>query len=103
MFLESFVCENSGRADLGQISTELTLKNAILMAAEIDIILRGKGIKIVSAGIVLIESYTTVALNAAVHFVVHEGSEVLILVTSFLERKSSVIMTSHYCHILKVA
>ena len=53
-----------------------------------------------AAGVIAIESHTTVALYASVHFMVEERPEVLVAVSALVVIESPVGMSGHDSHIL---
>src|SRR5579872_7141708 len=72
------------------------------MSAEEDVIPQTEVIEIASSGVFAIETHTAVALDAAVHFVVHERSEILIVKGALLERIAAIVMTGHHGHVLQM-
>jgi hypothetical protein len=73
------------------------------MPSKVHVTLRGKNIEVIASCVIFIESDATVALDASVHFMVNERTEILIFISSFFEVKPSVSMTRHHRHILEVA
>src|SRR3546814_9378303 len=61
------------------------------------------GIQIGAASIILIKTHTPVAMNAPVHFVIQEGTQVLVLVGALVESETTVIMPAHHGHVLEMA
>jgi len=55
-------------------SAELAFKCAIFMPAEIDMIMGCKNLQIFPTGIIVVESHTTVTLNATVHLMIDTGT-----------------------------
>src|SRR5690625_662 len=102
MLFEGFVGKYAGRADLDQISAEFIFEYARFVPAKIDIIVRGEDSEIFPSGVVVIESYTPVALDAAVHFMIDERAQILIVMGSFVEPVAPVCMSGHDRHVLKV-
>src|SRR3546814_18239701 len=80
MLFKAFVREYAGGADFNQVSTEFVFKHAVFGTTEIDMIVGAHGIQIGAASIILIKTHTPVAMNAPVHFVIQEGTQVLVLV-----------------------
>jgi hypothetical protein len=60
-------------------------------------------IQVPTSGNAAIEPDAAVAGNAAVHFMVDEGTEVLVTVRAFFEARVAVIVPGHDRHILEVA
>ena len=87
MFLQGLVGEDSCGADFHEIAAEFIFQSAILEASEINTIMYAKDVEISATGIIAIESDTSIALDAAVHFMVDERAEVLIAISAFLEAK----------------
>src|SRR3546814_8885539 len=77
MLFKAFVREYAGGADFNQVSTEFVFKHAVFGTTEIDMIVGAHGIQIGAASIILIKTHTPVAMNAPVHFVIQEGTQVL--------------------------
>ncbi len=103
VFLQGLVRENTGGADLHKVAAEFTLEYAVLVAAEIYGVVRSEDIKVASPGVIPVEADAPVALDAAVHLVVHEGPQILIHVGPLTEAKPAVDMPCHDRHVLEVA
>src|ERR1700739_3357211 len=69
----------------------------------VDIVAETKCVQIVSARVFTIKTHTPLALNAAVHFMIHEGAEILIAKRSLAEAINTRTVTGHHRHVLKVA
>ena len=102
VMLQSFIGEDAGRANLHEVAAELILQHAILLAAEIDLIAHAEHIEVASARIVAIKTHTTVTLDAAVHLVIDERAEILIVKRALLERVAAVVMAGHHRHVLQM-
>lgn len=103
VMLQRFVRENAGGADLDEVSTELAFEHAVFMAAEIHLVMTREDIEVTPACVVTVETDTTVALDAAVHFVINEGAHVLIAVRPFLESGPPIAVAGHDRHVLEMA
>ena len=103
VILERLVGEYTRRADLYEVSAELTLKDPFLVATEIYMMMKREYVKVTAARIITIEPDTAVTLDAPVHLVVDKGAEVLIEVGPFFEPRFAVYMSRHDRHILKMA
>ena len=60
-------------------------------------------VQIVSAGVLAVEAHTAIALDAAVHLVIHEGPQVLIAKRAFFECVAAIVMARHDGHVLQMA
>jgi hypothetical protein len=78
-------------------------QHTVTVAAEENDISQRKCVQVCSSGVLTIETHTAIALDAAVHLVVHEGTQVLVSKRAFFERVAAIIMTRHYGHVLQVA
>src|ERR1700693_27439 len=76
--LQRLVGEHTGRTDLDEGSAEFVLQNAILVTAEEHRVTRGERVEIRAARVVAIVTDAAVALDAAVHLMIHERTQVLI-------------------------
>jgi len=103
MTLERFVCEYACGTDLSQIAAEDILQNAVFVTTEIDVVVRGKGLQVAASCVITVKPYAAVTVYAAVHFMVQERPEILVLIGPFFETGSSVDMACHNCHVLQVA
>src|SRR5215831_14107869 len=101
--LQSFVRKHAGRADLHEVAAELIFKDTIGMAAEEDKIARRERIQVVPAGIVTVVAHATVALNASVHLMIHQRTEILIMERALVELITAVGMAGHHRHVLEMA
>ena len=72
--LQRGIGEHAGGADLHQVPGEFVLQHAVTVAAEKDDVPQSECVQIVSSGVLAVETHTAVALDAAVHLVVHEGA-----------------------------
>src|SRR5215813_13801813 len=101
--LQGGVCEHSGRADLDQVSGKFIFEDAVPFTAKKHGIAEPKGMKVVAARVLAIKPHASVALDAAVHFMVYERAEVLIAECALIETIASIIVSGHDGHILQVA
>src|ERR1039458_6178371 len=102
MSLQGFVGENSRRADLHQIAAELVLQYAVGLATEINLVPQAENIKVPASRIFAIKTHATVTLDAAVHFVIDQRTQILIAESAFVEGVPAIVMTGHHRHVLKV-
>ena len=103
VLLQRLVREYARGTDLDQVAAELALEHAVLVAAEVNMVVAGEDIEVPAAGVAPVEPDAAVALDAAVHLVVDEGAEMLVAVRSFFEPRSSIIVPGHDRHVLEVA
>ena len=89
--------------NLHQVAREFVFKNAIFVPPEINGVPYAKRVQVVASGILAIEAHTAVALDAAIHLVVHKWAEILILKCAFFKMRAAVIMAGHHRHVLQVA
>ena len=102
MPLQSFVGEDTSRADFHEVAAELVFQHAVGLATEIDLIPQSKHIKIPASGIFAVKTHAAITLDAAVHFVVHQRTQILIAESAFEEGVPAMVMTSHHSHVLKM-
>jgi hypothetical protein len=72
------------------------------MPAEKDNIARRKRIQVVPARIVAIIAYATVALDAAVHLMIHQRAEILIAKRALVELVAAGGVACHHRHVLQM-
>ncbi|MNE12385.1 hypothetical protein D3C80_1051810 [compost metagenome] len=97
------VGEDAGGADLHQVAGELALQGAILDPAEVDVVVGAVDPQILAAGVILVVAHAAIAGDAAVHLVVDEGAEILILVGALGEAVAAAVVARHHRHVLQVA
>src|SRR5882762_6372202 len=102
MLLQCFICEYTGGADLSEVAAEFTFQHSIFCPPEINIILRGKCIKVFSACIILVKANAFITLNASVHFMINERPEILVFIGALFVSEFTIGMASHYGHILQM-
>src|SRR6185295_3914783 len=102
MLLQRLVCEYPRWANFHQVAAEFILQSAILMPAEIDVIVRGKYIEVASARIVTIKTDAAITLDATIHLVLDERTEILICERAFRETEFTICVTSHHSHVLQM-
>src|SRR5690606_28823337 len=93
---ERLVREDARGADLDQVTAPLALENAVLVPAEVDVMMRRERAQIVAACVVLIEAHAAVARNAAIHLVVDERAEILIAVRALQAPVTTVVVAGHH-------
>ena len=102
-FAVGFVGEYAGRADFGEVARELTFQRAIFNTAEIDVVIRAENTQVGAAGVIVVIAHAAIASDAAVHLMIDERAQVLVLVRAFLEAITARIVASHHRHILQMA
>src|SRR5450759_2226627 len=100
MFFQCLVSENTSWTYFYKIATEFIFKCPIFMPSKINMIPGSEYIQIFTTRIIPVKPDTPVALNAPVHLMTDKWYEVLIIIGSFGEIKSPVIVAGHHCHIL---
>src|SRR5690606_7956958 len=103
MLFQGLVRKNARRAHLSEVTAKLVFKNTVVAAAKVHPVGRCKCVEIMSAGVVFVEPYTPVTLDAPVHLVVKEWTQVLISVRSLEKPEFTISVARHDRHILKVA
>jgi hypothetical protein len=98
-----FVREHAGGADLHQVAAEGVLQRSALVPAEVHVIVRRQDAQVVAAGVITVEPHAAVAVDAPVHLVVHERSQVLVPVGPLPETVPPVGVAGHHGHILEMA
>src|SRR5688572_28824658 len=93
MLFKCLVCKYARRAYFCEVSAELVFQRAILVPSKIDMILGCKRFEIVTSGIVAVKTYATVALYAAIHLTVQEGTKILIFVCALVIFEPPVCVT----------
>ncbi len=73
------------------------------MAAEIDLVAQYQCIEITASRVVAIKPSTAVALDAAVHLVIDERAQVLVVKRALPAPVTAISMPRHYRHILQMA
>ncbi len=93
------------KTPVGQTSVpaEFVFQDTLFGAAEIDVIVRRKGVEIASSGIVLVVAHAPVTLDATVHLMIDERAQVLVREGAFAKAVASVGMAGHDGHVLEVA
>src|SRR5439155_6719618 len=76
---EQLVGEHPGGAELDQVAGERALERAVLEAAEVDAVAAPGGAEVAPARDLLVEAAAAVAGDAAVHLVLDELAQVLVL------------------------
>src|SRR6185312_11823370 len=82
---ERLVVEHASRADFRKVAAELAFENAVLVASEIDVVVRGEDIEIAASGILAIEADAAIAGDAAIHLMGDEGPQILVPEGALLE------------------
>jgi hypothetical protein len=100
---QGFVRKYSCRAYFNKISAELIFQRAVLVTAKIDPSVNPEDEEISPTGIIHVEPQASVALNAAVHLVIDERTQILIIVSAFLEAEFPHCMAGHDSHVLEMA
>lgn len=102
VLLECPVREHACRTNFSEVPTKFTFEDAVTAATKIHPVGRRICIKIVTARVVFIEPNAPIALNATVHFVIEERTQVLIAIRAFVESEFAIGVARHYRHILKM-
>jgi hypothetical protein len=79
-----FICINACRTEIDQVARKRAFKRTVAETAEIGVICDLHGPQVAITGKLLIESPASPAVNAAVHLVLDEDAQVLIMVGPFL-------------------
>src|SRR5215472_1935622 len=103
VLLQGFISEHACGADFYQVSAEFILENAIFGSPKKDPVPQRKGIQVVTASIVAIVADAAVTLDAAIHLVIHQRSQILIAKRALLKLVAPIIVTGHHSHVLQVA
>ncbi len=101
--LECGVGENTSGTDLDQVARELVFENSVFAAAEEYGVPHAERVQVVSSGVFAIEANAAVALDAAVHLVVHETARGTDCGTCACRSVAAVAMASHHRHVLQMA
>src|SRR6185312_5649118 len=92
---ERLVVEHAGWADFREIAAELAFKNAVLVATEVDVVVRGEDIEIAASGILAIEADAAVAGDAAIHLMSDERPQILVAEGALLEAIAAIDVPRH--------
>ena len=103
MPFHGFVGKHTRGTDFHQIAAELAFQNALALATKIDMIMAAENIEIPAAGIVAVKAHTAVTLNAAVHLMIDEWTEILVAMGPFFEAIFPMMMAGHDRHVLQMA
>ena len=103
VLLKGFISEHARGADFHQVAAEFILENAIFGSPKKDPVPQRKGIQVVTASIVVIVADAAVTLDAAIHLVIHQRSQILIAKRALLKLVAPIIVTGHHRHVLEVA
>ncbi len=93
----------TGRADLNQIPAELAFQNAIFVPPKVDGVAQMKCVQITTTGVFTVKTHASLALDTAVHLVIHEWAKILIAKCSFAKTVSARSVASHHRHVLQMA
>ena len=102
MSAKGFVGENTGGTDFHQVTAEFAFQSAVLKTAKIDVVMDPENLKIITSGIIVIETHTTVAGDTAVHFMINKRAEILVIMGSFQATVTAKSMAGHDCHVLQM-
>jgi hypothetical protein len=103
VLLQGFVGEHACGTDFHQVAAEFILENAIFGSPKKDPVPQSKGIQIIAAGIVAVIANAPVTLDAAIHLVIHQRTQVLIAECALVKLVPSIVVTGHHSHVLQVA
>src|SRR6185437_3684241 len=100
--LQCLIGKNAGRTNLHEVAAELAFENSVLIAPEVDLIAQHQCIQVPTASIITIKPRAAIALNAAIHLMVNQRAEVLVMKRAFAAMVAAVNMTIHHGHILQM-
>jgi hypothetical protein len=100
---ERLVRKHAGRADFHEVAAEFVLKDALLVPAEIYMVMGRKDVKVAASCEVPVESEAAIALDASVHLMIYERAEILVSVCALSVAVPAVYMSCHHSHVLKMA
>ncbi len=103
MLFKRLVCKYTRWTYFSQVAAERALQYAILLPAEIHMVMGAKYIQVIASRIIAVKPYAAVTLYTPVHFMMNERSQVLIGIGTFFKFKAPVIMPGHYRHVLQMA
>ena len=95
-----FVSKNPSGAEIYDVAGKGALQAAVFLAAEISVPPYLQGSQVVAARMVLIKAAAAPAADAAVHFMSHQGAQVLIMKSSLEAVITPDPLTAGYGHIL---
>ena len=98
-----FIGKYTGGADLHQVAGELALQYPLLMAAEVNMVVRGQCGQVGATGVVTVVTGAAVAGDTAVHFMVDQWPQVLIAMRILAAAVAAITMAYHHRHVLQVA
>src|SRR5690606_10945299 len=98
-----FVGEYAGRADFGEIAGKFAFERAAFGATEVNVVVCTINAEVFATGVILVITHAAIAGDAAVHLVVDERAEVLVLVRALGEAIAACVVTGHHGHVLQVA
>jgi hypothetical protein len=96
-----FICINTCRAEVDEISRERTLQRTVFVPSEIGTVTDLHGTEVPVTRKFLIESPASPAMDTAVHFMLDKDAEVLITIGPFLSQVAPDPMAAGNGHILK--
>ena len=73
------------------------------MTPKVYMMVAGEYAEIAPSGIIVVEPRAPVTLDATIHFVVHERTEILIAICALFNTGPAIYMSCHHGHILQVA
>jgi hypothetical protein len=100
--LQGLIGEHAGGADFHQVAAEFVLQNAIFVTAEEDRVARRETRSDRAARVVAIVAHAAVTLDAPVHLMIHQRTQVLIAKRALVEFVTAIVVTRHHRHILQV-
>src|SRR5262245_44268769 len=98
-----FVSEYPGWTYLGEIAGEFVFEDARAFASEIDVRRGTEHTEILPPSVIVVVTHAAVARNAAIHFMMQERSEFLVLMRSLPVVIGAVVMAGHDGHVLQMA
>src|SRR4051794_40041990 len=102
MMFQGRICEYSSGTDFHEITAEFVFQHAIFEPAEVNGVAQAERVQVVAARVLAVITNATLTLNAAVHLVIDQRSEILIPEGSFAKRVMAGAVAGHYRHILQM-
>ena len=103
LLAEYLVGEHPCGAHLHQVAAELVLQHPVFISAEVHMMMTCLRRKVSATCIVVVKTHTAIAGDAAIHLVIDEGPQVLIVMSHLLAVITAIVMAGHQSHILQMA
>src|SRR5207248_5175879 len=88
--------------DFHEVSAELVFEDPIFKSAKVDYVPKPERIQVVASRVLTVEAHAPLALDAAVHLMINERTEILILKCTLRKPVMPGAVAGHYCHVLQV-